>query len=276
MKDFDTWNELKKSLAIGASNSYCKARDVWWCSLGVNIGFEQDGKHDLFERPVLVVKVFNKHVFWGIPLSTKLKVDNPHYLSLKHGDLEYSAIISQLRLYDTKRLQRKLYMVDKDQYALVVDRLKEELKKQRNSPIKKSDPTFVRSSEPEGIVPRTLAERGTKVNREQALSYYVNRELWSRMNILEQMGSIYPVFNRCLSTFQSGDKLAFYQNLELALDMFDATVEATSATAPHRIKEILAAKREFLRLFYIDNPKEEEDSLGRYFRWFQSAARADR
>lgn len=31
-------------------------REIWWCSLGVNIGFEQDGTNDLFERPVLVIK----------------------------------------------------------------------------------------------------------------------------------------------------------------------------------------------------------------------------
>lgn len=127
MKDFDSWNELKKDLAGTDSTAYCKAREVWWCSLGVNIGFEQDGKHDLFERPVLVARVFNKSVFWGIPLSTKIKHENPHYLSLKHDKLHYSAIISQLRLFDTKRLQRKLYKITQGQYELVVERIKQEL-----------------------------------------------------------------------------------------------------------------------------------------------------
>jgi hypothetical protein len=41
-KDFDGWNEKKKDTneKIGP---FCHERELWWCTLGVNIGFEQDG-----------------------------------------------------------------------------------------------------------------------------------------------------------------------------------------------------------------------------------------
>jgi mRNA interferase MazF len=127
MKDFDNWNNIKKTLEAGKNNAFCKNAEIWWCSLGLNVGFEQDGKNQLFERPVLVVRRFNKFVFWGVPLSTKIKPENPHYLRLRHDNQDYSAIISQLRLYDSKRLQRKMYKISKEQFDKVITRLHKEL-----------------------------------------------------------------------------------------------------------------------------------------------------
>ena len=144
MKDFDSWNHHKKELEQVDIPFYYKNREIWFCSIGANVGYEQDGKNAQFERPVLVLRKFNKFVFWGIPLSTRLKPDNTHYMTLKHQKLEFSAIISQLRLYDSRRLTRKLYMLDKVQYEQVKYRLLQELQ------IKKSDPTCAESSEPEG------------------------------------------------------------------------------------------------------------------------------
>ena len=47
-KDFDRWNKLKK--AINASEEservYFHEGDIWWVRLGVNVGFEIDGKHN--------------------------------------------------------------------------------------------------------------------------------------------------------------------------------------------------------------------------------------
>src|SRR5579864_8524776 len=55
-KNFDAWNEQKK-VADGreiASDFFFHERELWWCALGANMGVEADGKHDLFERPVLI------------------------------------------------------------------------------------------------------------------------------------------------------------------------------------------------------------------------------
>jgi mRNA interferase MazF len=51
-----------------------KERDIWWVSIGVNVGFEEDGKHEKFLRPVLILKKFNKELFLGIPNSDKIQL----------------------------------------------------------------------------------------------------------------------------------------------------------------------------------------------------------
>lgn len=45
-KDFDKWNKIKKRLNanIDSSNPFPKERWVWLCVVGVNVGFEQDGR----------------------------------------------------------------------------------------------------------------------------------------------------------------------------------------------------------------------------------------
>ena len=45
-KDFDKWNESKKVIHHNNEDKFYHEREVWWCSLGINIGFEQDGKDE--------------------------------------------------------------------------------------------------------------------------------------------------------------------------------------------------------------------------------------
>ncbi len=82
-----------------------KEGEVYWCSLGENIGDEENGKGEDFRRPVLIFKKFNNNIFWGIPMTTKNK-DNKYYVKVLLKDVEQSAIISQLRVLDTKRLDK--------------------------------------------------------------------------------------------------------------------------------------------------------------------------
>ena len=52
---------------------------VWWVALGKNISHEMDGKHDLFERPVLVLKKYSKEMCFVLPLTTQVKTPYPWY-----------------------------------------------------------------------------------------------------------------------------------------------------------------------------------------------------
>lgn len=109
-KDFDGWNEIKKQTNKSAFTDFVHAREVWWCALGTNIGFEQDGKHDTFERPILVLRKFNKDVVLAVPLTTSIK-RNPYNVIFMHEGEEFSALISQVRLISTKRLKRRMYQM---------------------------------------------------------------------------------------------------------------------------------------------------------------------
>jgi hypothetical protein len=62
-KDFDAWNTEKKS--IHANEDYLPLyheREIRWCSLGQNVGFEQDGTGERHARPVLILKGFSRRV----------------------------------------------------------------------------------------------------------------------------------------------------------------------------------------------------------------------
>lgn len=112
MKNFDGWNEVKKETDIQLTNKYFKVRDIWWCRLGCNLGHEQDGKGNYFERPVLIIKKFNNRIFFGLPLSTKNK-NNPFYIKvIDNKNVVRSSIISQLRLLDVSRLSEKVGYID--------------------------------------------------------------------------------------------------------------------------------------------------------------------
>jgi mRNA interferase MazF len=100
---------------------------VFWCSLGENIGDEEHGKGDDFRRPVLIFKKFNNNIFWGIPLSTKIK-DNKYYIKILLKDEEVSAMISQLRILDTKRLDTFIGYISKDDFIKIQDSVRNLIK----------------------------------------------------------------------------------------------------------------------------------------------------
>ncbi len=114
MKDFDKWNTVKKATdAADVENRlFFRDGDIWWVRLGVNIGYETDGKNREFTRPVLVVKKYNQYSFLAIPLTTAQK-PNPYRLPIGTVDgKEASATLSQLRNIDSKRLVKKIAHLD--------------------------------------------------------------------------------------------------------------------------------------------------------------------
>jgi hypothetical protein len=42
MKQFTKWNTLKETLHSSKKENFFKERDVFWASIGVNIGYEQE------------------------------------------------------------------------------------------------------------------------------------------------------------------------------------------------------------------------------------------
>ena len=74
MKNFDNWNIKKKILDkndVDDLKIFFNNRQIWWCAVGNNIGLEQNGKGENFERPVLIFKKFNKNIFFGNTFNNK-------------------------------------------------------------------------------------------------------------------------------------------------------------------------------------------------------------
>jgi mRNA-degrading endonuclease toxin of MazEF toxin-antitoxin module len=121
IKEFDLWNEKKKEIEQSDVQRLCREREVWWCSLGVNIGSEQDGKNELFERPVLILKRYSMDLILILPI-TSVEKDNMYYVKIK-SVMSSSVILSQIRSIDSKRLLRKVGILSVKDYLLVLLKL---------------------------------------------------------------------------------------------------------------------------------------------------------
>ena len=115
-KDFNSWNKQKKAIHNLGTNKFYHPRDIWWCDLGVNIGFEQDGTGNYNRRPVLILKGLSQNTCLVIPLTAST---NQHFMRIFLGivgNKNASAILSQMRVVDTKRLVRKIDVIDKNKF----------------------------------------------------------------------------------------------------------------------------------------------------------------
>ena len=126
-KDFDNWNEDKKRLHDRVSIPFSNTREVWWCSLGINIGVEIDGKNENYERPVLILKVLNKEMLWVVPLTSKPK-SNKFYFKILYGEGNESyVILSQSRILSAKRLIRKIDRLPEETFKKIIIKFKNQL-----------------------------------------------------------------------------------------------------------------------------------------------------
>lgn len=126
MDDFDSWNNAKKRIELKEKSfaSLPEEGEVWNTILGKNIGYEQNGVTDSFVRPCLIIKKFNSHMYWVVPLSRQQKKFDFYFNFLDHTDSRVAAILAQLRLISVKRLERKLYDMPPNVTGEIKTRLK--------------------------------------------------------------------------------------------------------------------------------------------------------
>ena len=120
MKNFDEWNELKKKLDERQNVPFANRGDIWWCSIGLNVGWEQDGKNELFERPVLILEVFNKDMLRIAPLTSKTKEDR-HRLKITYSERWGVVVLSQVKTISPRRLSRKIASLDMSEFQKVME-----------------------------------------------------------------------------------------------------------------------------------------------------------
>lgn len=125
MEHFNRWNEVKKTLQIKNNKLTLKEREIYWLHLGENVGYEQNGKGDMFLRPVLIYKIFNQHVFYGIPLTSKVKNESLFYMRFYVKEKENYAILSQMRLFDIKRVHDRLGKISSEEFEKLKNKLRD-------------------------------------------------------------------------------------------------------------------------------------------------------
>lgn len=133
-QQFSDWNEKKINHHIGGYNPdrkdvYFYEREVWWTALGKNIGYELDGKHELFERPVLILKKYSESMCFVLPLTTKIKEPKVWYQYLISIEERQNAInLSQGRTISSDRLLRKIARIEEAVYGAILDKFIESFK----------------------------------------------------------------------------------------------------------------------------------------------------
>ncbi len=119
----DNWNDVKQITQDSSKKVYFKERDIFWLKVGENIGFEQNGKGDKFQRPVLILKRYTNDMFLGIPLSTTPR-EGSFFFQFSFLDDEVStALLVQQKLFSSKRFIKKIGKIDKDDFNSLKQKL---------------------------------------------------------------------------------------------------------------------------------------------------------
>ena len=105
-------------------------------------------------------------------------------------------------------------------------------------------------------------------------NYEIDRERWAQPSIFEQMGNIGAEVGRAVNAARAGKDKRAQGAIDRAVDLLDATVEVLVAQRSPRVKEVLRAREEFLRLFFDGTFEEDADNIVRYFNLFAIVARS--
>ena len=97
----------------------------------------------------------------------------------------------------------------------------------------------------------------------------IDREKWACLSLIEQMGNISSEVGRAIKSRETPARRD--GAIERAIDLFSATAACCSG---RRLREVLRARDEFLRLFYGDST--DFKGVERYFNQFALAARRGR
>jgi len=126
-KDFWKWHKKKEKINKIPEPPFFHEREIWSCHLGNNVGTEQDGSGEDFLRPVLILRKFNKDALTVIPLTRKEK-NTEHYYFFETSDGKSTAILSQTRLIDARRLSYLISTISKDDFKALKEKLRALLK----------------------------------------------------------------------------------------------------------------------------------------------------
>ncbi len=124
VRTFVEWIKVKIKVHLSDRAQSFSEGEIWWVSLGQNVGTESNGKSANFERPALIIKKFNKDSFWGIPISTQIK-EGRYYYSFILKDRKYCLNLSQLRLLSSKRMLRHINMLSQADFYVIRQRMKD-------------------------------------------------------------------------------------------------------------------------------------------------------
>jgi mRNA interferase MazF len=119
MKRFLAWIGLKQRLHEAKHDPPLVSEgDIWWASVGENVGSEINGKSDLFSRPVVIYKKLSHGFYFVVPTTTQSR-EGTWFVSFRQKDKMMVACLHQARAIDHRRLSSKLGTIDDEDFQRV-------------------------------------------------------------------------------------------------------------------------------------------------------------
>lgn len=118
IKNFKGWMIIKEKIDLAARKRSVKEGDVWWSSIGENVGAEICGKGEAYTRPVLVLRKLDKYTFWAVPLTSKEHKGSWYVPFELNGRLQV-AVVSQIQNMSVSRLRRRMGQLTNGDYSKV-------------------------------------------------------------------------------------------------------------------------------------------------------------
>jgi mRNA interferase MazF len=113
------WDKAKINLLYEPPGILFHEGEIWWCSIGMNIGVEIYGKGGGFTRPVLVLKKSSANSFLGLPITSRRK-DGSWHFPLHCSGCGGSVVLNQARTFDACRLRRKITDLEDDNLQNII------------------------------------------------------------------------------------------------------------------------------------------------------------
>lgn len=126
-KGFWSWHRFKIEIENITEPNFFHEKEVWYTAVGINVGVEEDGKGTEFRRPVMILKKFNKNMFLGLPLSRTNRKGAYHFKFEFLKGIQSTAILSQIRLFDSKRLILRIGLTEKEIFIKIQRKIREVL-----------------------------------------------------------------------------------------------------------------------------------------------------
>ncbi len=122
---YNDWNLKKQKIQFSELTEvlYFNVGEVWWCSLGINIGTETFGKGKNFYRPVLIIKKLSNELCIALPLTSKKKIGT-WFMNVILQNKEQCIMLYQIRTIHKKRFYLKIGQLGDRELMIVKEKLK--------------------------------------------------------------------------------------------------------------------------------------------------------
>ncbi len=123
IEKYNKWNIKKQNIHfLDNRDIYFKEGDIWWCSIGLNIGDESYGKGRDFRRPILIFKKLSKDLCIALPLTSKLK-KGTWFVDIILNNQSRCVMLYQIRVLNKKRFSIKIGEICDDDFNKVKRKL---------------------------------------------------------------------------------------------------------------------------------------------------------